>query len=261
MRTGLVLGLLVMAILPLQAAELPIEQVNVSGARNLKGVWTIQLPASAELRHHADVISSVGEINDDDRVLTDHSLRFAAPRQQICRIGGDDTLTVRCISFGRADDGVVEAHGDSLTLVWRDSAQVRLVLRGSLKSADTFTASFTLEQERERNSDPDKMTGTKVDLIRTTDEAGIGFMLQGALAAVSMGDMSLLSPGAPDVALPQDLAALGRVQAVYYVGQAPLLRDPKAQPLLDVYAVEFTGGERLCGVHLAYGKVDGLRCV
>ena len=85
--------------------------------------------------------------------------------------------------------------------------------------------------------------------------------MQGALAGLALGDNSLLVTGAPDVAAPKDLSALGRVQAVYHLGQAPLLRDPQQRPALEVYAVEFLGGERLCGVHLARGKVDGLRCV
>ena len=80
-------------------------------------------------------------------------------------------------------------------------------------------------------------------------------------AEVALGDAALLKPDAPDVAVPPDLAALGRIQALYYVGQAPLMRDPQARPALEVYAVEFANGERLCGFHMAHGKVDGLRCV
>jgi len=118
-----------------------------------------------------------------------------------------------------------------------------------------------VEEGRSRQSDPDPLGGDKVNLAATRDEAGLGFVLQGTLAGLALGDAALLKLDAPDVAVPPDLAALGRIQALYYVGQAPLMRDPEARPALEVYAVEFANGERLCGFHMAHGKVDGLRCV
>lgn len=261
MRICLVLAALAAFTIPAAAADLPIEQVTVSAEKSLRGIWKIGIPGAVETRHNADVSGGVGGFSDDIAVLTDHSLLFAPPREQICRIGGEETLVVRCISFGKPDDGAVAFRGDKLTLAWNGNSSLRLVVRGSLQSEDRFTASFLVEQERETHSAPNPIAGDKVNLAATNDDAGLGVMLRGALAGLSLGDASLLAPGAPDVMTPKDLAGLGRVQATYYVGQAPLLRDPQARPALDVYAVEFVNGERLCGIHLAHGKVDGLRCV
>jgi hypothetical protein len=259
MRIGLMMMAAVMLALPARAA--PVEEITVTANKSLRGIWRIDIPGSVTPRKHADVASGpVGTFTDDTVVLTDHSLLFGPPRQQLCRIGGDDALVAHCISFGHAEGGKVATHGDAFTLAWSQSARLRLVLTGTLQSADSFSARFILEQERESQSAPDKMSGTKVNLAATEDEAGIGFILQGALAGVALGDTAMLMPGAPDVVPPTDLETLGRIQAVYYIGQAPLMRDPQQRPALEVYAVEFTNGERLCGLHVTHGVIDGLLC-
>ena len=270
MRICLALAAMAVLVLPAWAADLPIEQINVSGAKSLRGIWKIGIPGSVEMRENtAGSLATADSGNADDgggpagagSMMQSRTYRFGAARDQLCRIGGDDTLIVRCISFGQPDDGAVAFHGDQVTLAWNGNSSLRLVLRGALQSADRFTASFVMEMERERHSAPAPTAGDKINLAATTDEAGLGILLQGTLAGLSLGDNSLLVSGAPDVAAPKDLAALGRIQAVYHVGQAPLMRDPQARPALEVYAVEFINGERLCGIHLARGKVDGLRCV
>lgn len=260
MRITVMMMALVLA-LPAQAAVLPVEEVTVTANKSLRGIWRIDIPGSVEPKKHADVLSGpVGSITDDNMVLTDHSYRFGPARQQLCRIGGDDTLVAHCISFGHPEGGLVATHGDAFTLAFSQTARLRLVLTGTLNSVDSFTARFIMEQEREAESAPDKMNGEKINLAATQDEPGIGFILQGALAGLALGDTAMLMPGAPDVVPPQDLDALGRVQAVYYVGRAPLMRDPQMRPALEVYAVEFSNGERLCGIHYTHGVIDGLLC-
>jgi hypothetical protein len=251
MRIGIVLAVTACLIAPLRAADLPDQ--------GLKGIWKIGLPASAGYRD-ADFFGAVGETNAGSAVTQQHALRFGATRQQLCRIGGEEAaLQLHCISFG---DGTVTARGSEVIMTWSGDGRTRMTLLGTLETAGHFTGTFTLEDNRERHSAPDKMASERVSFAGVTDDSGLGVMLKGALVSLSLGDNSLLQAGAPDVAPPQDLAALGRLQAVYPVGPAPLLRDPQARPFFEVYAVEFARGERLCGIHVGgYGKVDGLRCV
>ncbi len=252
MRMGILLAAATLLAAPVMAADIPTD--------GLKGIWKIGLPASAGY-NDAQFFGATGDTNAGAANTQQHVLRFGTPYQQYCRIGGGDNLQVRCISFGKADDGQVSTRGDELTLAWSADGRTRMTLAGRLKAADRLEGTCTLEDNRERHSSPDKIIGERVKLDAATDDAGLGVTLRGVLAGLSLGDSSLLVPNAPDVAAPKDLGALGRVQAVYHVGQAPLLRDPQMRPLLEVYAVTFANGERLCSIHAAHGKVDGLRCV
>lgn len=258
MRTGLVLAVVATLAGPAHAASLPVEQVLVDGSKSLRGIWKIQVPGSAAYPDNDTFAEDQGEMDLPPQA---RGLKFGPPREQFCRIGGDDTMTIRCISFGRPGDGVVSSQGNQVSLSW-GNPRLRLVLHGTLQSSERFDGRFTMEQERNRVSAPQTLMGEKVDLARTADTAGRGFMLKGVLAALSLGDTTLLASGAPDVAPPQDLPGLGKVLAVYDIGEAPLLRDAKLRPFFEVYAVEFANGERLCGLHQnPYGKIDGLRCV
>jgi hypothetical protein len=266
MRIYLALVLWGAAMLPAAAATAP-EEVDVFASTSLPGFWRIALPGSAEFKRHADVLSgNVGEFTDDNLVMTDH-LSFGSARDQLCRIGkaqDKDTMMVQCLGFGSPGGGTVEAGNGQFSMAWT-AKNLRLSLRGTLPSFSRFESHFTLEQAGNRHLDPDTLGGAKFDLTHTgEDEAGLGFMLEGALAALAQGDATLLAAGAPDVAPPpsEALKALGGVQLTAWLGRAPRMRDPKLADFFEVYAVEFSSGERLCGIHQSpYGKIDGLLCV
>jgi hypothetical protein len=61
---------------------------------------------------------------------------------------------------------------------------------------------------------------------------------------------------------PNELRALGAVQAVVYLGKTTRSPEEKKPYFYSVYQVEFSFGERLCGLHQKDdGVVDTLICV
>ena len=257
MRKALVLVLWAVTALPaLATAAAP-------DAAGLRGIWKIGLPDSAGYRHIAGAYGAVNELGEDNGALLDRTFRFGPVRDQFCRIGGAGAaLAVHCMSFGATGEGAVGNQDGQFTLTWSGGDHAQVSLHGTLQTPDRFRARFIVEDERKDHRAPELVTGTRLDPAAAAQgDIWLGVILKGTLAALSLGDTSLLAVGAPDVAVPRDLAALGRVRAVSHIGEAPLLRDPQQRPVLDVYAVEFAGGERLCGIHLTYGKIDALRCV
>ena len=103
-------------------------------------------------------------------------------------------------------------------------------------------------------------TGEKASLLRTTLQRLAQGLPAPILDAASQKNLA---------ALTRDLHALGAVQVVAYLGsssrEVPSVTRgvPKVESnFLNVYAVEFESGERICGLHSREdGVIDAFRCV
>jgi len=238
------------------------ETVTVE-TNNLAGLWRISMPAGGNVDWRMNV--SFGPMFDN-----------------FCRLEGPrDNLKAYCMlrNAARSDIGDVSVEGDHVHIAW-GSMMLRVTVDGTLQPGG-FTGYYTIKASGIGVRAPEQMRARKVLLDQDTPDLGRkGDALTKILSGIAGGTpiVSLMSTPNPRAELPvaKDFAGLGQVQTVAYLGHTPtvaellaaLPEDRRAKDgprfndyVLDVYAVEFANGERICGVHQRSDTViDGLVC-
>lgn len=234
------------------AQDAPVETVT-SNASALIGVWKIVWPQWGR-------VGAWGPMAD----------RF-------CRIERDgDALAIHCFrsggNTGSAEAGTVSLDGSSVHFAWGNML-LRLVLNGALQSSTEITGHVGVKISRIEQENPTPSNAAKLSLSEAMpDKAGKAALLRTALEQMAKGPLTLphdaAAIGKTRGALPGDIAALGALQAIVYLGSSsrelPSTRGlPQMEPnFFHVYAAEFASGERVCGLHQREdGVLDAFACV
>jgi len=256
-----------MAVLTCLAVCLPAaaqpETISVE-THNLAGLWRISMPAGGSVDWRMNV--SFGPMFDN-----------------FCRLEGPrDNLKAYCMlqNARKSDIGDVSVEDSRVHIAW-GNMMLRVTVDGMLQPGG-FTGTYTLKASGISVRAPEQMRASKILLDQDApDLGGKGAALAKILAGIAGGAPlpslvpSWTNPRA-DVITAKDLNGLGPIQTVAYLGRTPTKaeliaalpqeRRAKEAPrfndyALDIYAVEFANGERLCGMHQrADGAIDGLIC-
>jgi len=213
------------------------ESITVN-ANALAGVWKITAPS---------YIAKRGIFG---------ALEFGPLTGDICRIEQvGDEFTSHCLGRG---SGTVTLDGRTIHFA-HGIMIARVVLEGTLDSANSFTAHQAMKLAGITTEDPNVSTGRKLNLSVTQPgpaDALLRAVISNGLAQIphdaKVKDSPALSPD------------LGGVQALVWLGHQDKGGAPDQQAVKDyfsVYAVEFDHGERICGLHQRDdGVLDAFHC-
>jgi len=259
----------VLAFSPL-AAFAQSETVEVDGREALSGLWKISFPAGAS-----------GYMPGRGRLYT-------AGMESFCRLQQKGkNVSALCLPGWGPDSGDGDLDGKDLHLAW-GIALARAVIDAKIESGSVraINGIFALKVFGIRHDAPTPASARKLVLDPAApDTAGKAKLLTQTLEELAAG--AIVTPHDADVALnfghqmgdnkantPEEMRSLGKVEAVLYLGEgsAPHGRfsDVDTTHLafaipgfaFSAYQVEFTNGERLCGIHQREdGVVDGFLCV
>ena len=231
--------------LPAAAAvqDAPIETVT-SNASALVGVWRIAWPQWGRAS------GAWGPMSD----------RF-------CRIErAESDLAIRCFTDFQMGNGIgtVKLDGAMIHFAW-GSFLVRNVFDGTLQSPTRIAGKMGVKFSGALLENPATSAGEKFSLSQAAaDKPDRAVLLRTALEQLAQGALILPHDAAIGSSQSDGVAALGAIQSVTYLGQeARALGTPAVElDFFSVYAVEFAGGERLCGLHQRDdGMLDAFRCV
>lgn len=151
---------------------------------------------------------------------------FGPMRPIFCRIG--EAGNIRCLNGGYSREGTVSEDQNSFHIAW-GTMMARFVIDGR-RDGDTATGTFAVKLSGVSHEAPAPSAGSRI----TAPQQGVeGQELLAQLKA----------------ATPPALARLGPAEDVAYLGLSPRLDGGGDADYFRVYVVEFSGGERLCGVH------------
>jgi len=259
----------VLAILPLVAFG-QTEAVEVDGTETLTGLWKISFPAGAS-----------GYMPGRGRLISTAVESFCRLQQK------DENVSAICLPGWGPDSGDGELHGKDLHLAW-GMALARAVIDAKIESAPfrTFTGTFAVKFFGVRHDAPIPASARKlVPDPKAPDLAGKTKLLNQTLEELAAG--AIVTPHDADMVLnfgpgmtgykrdtPEVIRSLGKVEAVLYLGEGSTVRPRfselnPAHPIpafpvfaFSAYQVEFSNGERLCGIHQRDdGVLDGFVCV
>jgi|SRR6185312_1025870 len=256
-------------VLPL-AAFAQRETVEVDGQETLTGLWKISFPAGA-----TGYMPGIGRV-------------YTTGMESFCRLQqtGQKVSTI-CLPGWGPDSGDGELDGKDLHLAW-GVALARAVIDAKVGSASVraFDGDFALKIIGIRHDAPSPASARKLVLDpAASDAAGRAKLLTQILGELAAG--AIVMPHVANVAFNfgsqmgdnqantlEETRNLGKVEAVLYLGEgsAPHGRfsdvDTTHRPVaipgfsFSAYQVEFTNGERLCGIHQREdGVLDGFLCV
>ena len=246
------------------------ETVQVDGKSALSGVWKIAFPAGVS-----------GYMPLRGRVI-------AAGIESFCRLQQTGkNVSATCLPGWGPDSGGGELDGKNLHLAW-GVALARAVIDARIESASVrvFDGVFGLKILGIRHDAPARASARKFVLdAAAPDSAGKAELLTRTLEELAAG--AIVAPHDAEIArnfgvpfgghesnTPEEMRGLGKVEAVAYLGEGctvrPLFANADAvRPAsslcvfsFSAYQVEFTNGQRLCGIHQrADGVLDGFLCV
>lgn len=150
------------------------------------------------------------------------AVEFGSMRTVFCRIGED--LSIHCLHGGYAREGTVTLDDDAVHIAW-GTAMARFVIDGK-PQGDAITGTFTFKFSGISHDAPAPSLSRRIR-ASANDEA---FELRARL------------PSTPA------LNGLGAIQHIAFLGPAPQLNGRGDADFYRVYAIEFAGGERLCGL-------------
>lgn len=199
----------------LAASAGPSESITVN-AEAVTGAWTITRPTYIAKR------SLFGAIE------------FGPPAPGFCRVERqEDEFAFHCLGHG---EGTVHLEGRNIRFAW-GSLLARVAMEGVLQSDNSFSGKVSFKLAGITAVDSGFSSGSKLDLSRPAPDTGnVAQLLRtaigkdGIIAGAGLGGIQALIPlGHQDSFAPPDQAA--------------------GKDYFTVYAVEFEGGERICGVH------------
>ena len=240
-RPGFAAALLAISLPFAALADEPVETVTVN-ASALVGVWKFRWPHSVGITFF-------------------HGAIFGPMRDQYCRIEPvKNDLAVHCFAGSLVKDGMVNLEGEKIHLAW-GTMMLRIAMDGVLQSGSSFAGTFDLKLSGISHVGPEPSGGTKFVIAAQSEDKGgkavlLRTILEGGMTAVPHDDAALKQNRSEPV--PQ----LGAVEAVTYLGQGPQFGAQGEPDFLSVYAVEFAGGERICGLHQrGDGTLDAFLCL
>lgn len=257
----LALALAALAGLVVSAAAQP-ETITVETDK-LAGLWRISMPAGG---------------NVDWRM----NVTFGPMRDTFCRLEGPrGALKAYCLMqlTYKSDVGNVSVEGDHVHIAW-GSMMLRVTADGTMQPAGGFTGYYTLKASGIGIRAPEQMSAAKISLAQDAPDPGgksvaLTKVLTGLADDAPLASLAQLW-GKPEPPTANELRGLGAIQTVAWLGHTPTSEDRLASRptdqrareaaqvndyVLDVYAVEFANGERICGVHQRPDAViDGLVC-
>ncbi len=202
------------------ASAQPIEQVIVEKDRGLAGLWRIEIPQRVAMRGFF------------------RAIEFGPMRPIFCRI--EDKGAIRCLNGGYSSSGTVTNDGDTVHVAW-GMMMARFVIDATYKDdglIGTFTFKFSgISHDAPMPSRSTRFTGGGETNTETS-----------ALLARLKNNRSLL-PRATDT--------LGAIEHVAWLGTSPDLDGSGGSDFFRVYTVEFSGGQRICGLR----KTGTFTCV
>lgn len=159
--------------------------------------------------------------------------KFEPMRNIFCRIGED--LSIHCLNGGYSREGAVTLDGDTVHIAW-GTAMARFVIDGK-RSGDDITGTFTFKLSGISHDAP---TSSRSRRIQTgvKEEAA---ELRARLPSVSA------------------MGRLGNIEHTAFLGLSPRLGGGADSDFYRVYVIEFSGGERICG--LPKGRNEPMPCV
>ncbi len=187
--------------------------------------------------------------------------KWGPPSENFCRIEQvRDELTIHCLNTG---SGTVAVDGDHIHFAW-GGLMARMVIDGVLRSESNFTGHAAAKLLGISMEDPGFSSGLKVNPAPASEDKGGKADLLRTVVIDGLEKVPHQATIKDSPAL-RETPSLGNVQAVAYLGQQNKFAGPKQQDILDffaVYAVEFEGGERICGLHQrGDGTLDAFQCV
>jgi hypothetical protein len=185
------------------------ETVTVEKARGMTGLWRIEVPRSI-------------------RITFFHDAQFGEMRPVFCRIG--EAGNIHCLNGGYSREGTVSVDGNSVHIAW-GTAMARFVIDG-VRDGDTIRGRFAFKFSGISLIAPSPLVGARLESLG--NEAS-------SQAAAMIAQLKSTPPPA--------LEGLGTVEEVSYLGTSPRLDGNGDADYFSVYALEFPGGERICGVH------------
>jgi hypothetical protein len=202
------------------AAAQQTEQVTVEKDRGLVGLWRVSVPKSIGI----------------------HGLftpaEFGPMRNAYCRI--EDDLAIHCLNGGYMREGTVTPDGGAVHIAW-GMMMARFVIDAN-RSGDVLTGAFTF-----------KLSG----FSHRAPAPSVSERFTGGGEANAEATSLMARLRADRAPLPRAYDALGAIEHVAYLGPSPDLDGTGEADFFQVYAVEFFGGERLCGMR----KTGILTCV
>jgi hypothetical protein len=250
-------GLLFPAITAAQPETVTVE------TDNLAGLWRIGMPMGGAVDWRMNV-------------------SFGPMRDTFCRIEGPrDDLRAYCLLYlsRRSDVGTVSLDGNHIHIAW-GSMMLRMTLDGTLQPAGGFTGYYTIKASGIGVRAPEELSASKISLPQDAPDPGrksgaLEKLLTGIAAGATLSSLSQI-PKEAQAPTAKELLRLGPIQSVAYLGHTPTKAErlaamseearskegPRVNDyVLDIYAVEFANGERICGLHQrADGSIDGLVC-
>ncbi len=255
MRKLLAFALMLLAAPAMAQDAAPIETIESSGLNTLTGIWKIAFP---------------------EMILND-SYRWSQATETFCRVthDGGDQASITCLAGGAGRNGTATLEEKNLHLAW-GSMVARMVVDAKLDGTRTFSGVYALKLTGIRHDAATPASGERFTVPETApDTAGHAALVSAALvqlaggAALPPNDIIARQYLGAQPNTPAEIQALGKLEAVLYLGEGSQQRwpakkgDPVPPPVLfSVYQVEFANGQRLCAIHLGGdGARDGFYCV
>ena len=223
------------------AAQAQPETVVVERNRGLEGLWKISVPAGFSVSFSGPA-------------------KFGPMRDLYCRITKEGSI--HCLSGGYAKTGTAELDGDKVHIAW-GSMMARMAIDATYKDGG-LNGTFAFKLAGIRHDAPERSIGGRVIPPTSNDEDAeylATLMTQLSAGKVSV-PLDIKAITAHDGALPTGIKSLGTVEAIAFLGQTPWHISRPDGGLYSVHIVDFSHGERLCGIHRNPGGVlDAFRCI
>jgi hypothetical protein len=218
------------------------EQVTVYGG-TVAGFWNIDRPESASTSDF-------------------HNVKWGPIKTWLCRIEqARAEATVHCLGGPSLQNGTASLSDGKIHLAW-GMMMTRLVVDGTFDTPTHYTGTFALKLAGISHNNPAPVSGTKiVPSLQAPDPDGKTALLRTVLSEGPVRvpfDAQAIEKNASALAVTLKAVPPGPVLQITWMGQQPRYnKDP-----ISVYAVEFEGGERVCGLHQrGDGTLDAFQCV
>lgn len=150
------------------------------------------------------------------------AIEFGPMRNIFCRI--DEDRSIHCLNSGYSREGTVSIDGDDVHIAW-GTAMARFVIDGK-RDGEAITGTFTFKFSGIGHDAPTPSLSRRIQAGGNEDAAELRARL----------------PSVPT------LNGLGAIEHIAFLGPSPRL-DGRGDPdFYRVYAIEFAGGERICGL-------------
>lgn len=215
---------------------------------------------SEAVRVESNAIDGIWAINTPSEISIDftQSAHFGPMEKRFCRVETKGhTTAIRCVAPDfYLLEGTAQVEEGKVHLAW-GSALARYVIDATLDDPFHMTGTFAVKVMGIKHDAPELSTAEKIHATNAVADSSA----DGSLITTSLQQLANGAKLAGNVSS-SELRALGGVQAVVYLGKTGRSANEKKSYFYSVYQVEFSSGERLCGLHQTdQGVADKLTCV